>query len=73
MTTAQIFAVTQSVLALLIVVGSGVLLALDAVEPELLMGIVGVVVGFFFGSAVTPMPFRQKTAPIDRPNERVSK
>lgn len=70
MTTAQIFAVTQSVLAILIVVGAGVLLALDAVEPELLMGIVGVVVGFFFGSAVTPVPFRQKTTPIDGPNGR---
>lgn len=73
MTTAQIFAITQSALAILIVVGSGVLLALDAVEPELLMGIVGVVVGFFFGSAVTPVPFRQKPVSLDRPNERVSK
>ena len=73
MTTAQIFAVTQSVLALLIVVGSGVLLALDAVEPELLMGIVGVVVGFFFGSAITPVPFRQKTGVVDVPNGKVSK
>jgi len=72
MTTAQIFAVTQSVLALLIVVGSGVLLALDAVEPELLMGIVGVVVGFFFGSAVTPVPFRQKNT-LDGPNGRTCK
>lgn len=70
MTTAQIFAVTQSVLAILIVVGAGVLLALDAVEPDLVMGIVGVVVGFFFGSAVTPVPFRQKTGPIDGPNGR---
>lgn len=73
MTTAQIFAVTQSVLAILIVVGAGVLLALDTVEAELLMGIVGVVVGFFFGSAVTPVPFRQKPNGVDRPNERVSK
>ena len=69
MTTAQIFAVTLSVLAILIVVGSGVLLALDAVEPELVMGIVGVVVGFFFGSAVTPVPFRQKNT-LDGPNGR---
>lgn len=73
MTTAQIFAVTQSVLAILIVVGAGILLALDRVEPELLMGIVGVVVGFFFGSAITPAPFRQKPVSLDRPNERVSK
>ena len=73
MTSAQIFAVTQSALAILIVVGAGILLALDTVEAELLMGIVGVVVGFFFGSAVTPVPFRQKPVVLDRPNERVSK
>lgn len=72
MTTAQIFAVTQSVLAILIVVGSGVLLALDVVEPELLMGIVGVVVGFFFGSAITPVPLRQKNT-LDVTNGKVSK
>lgn len=73
MSSAQIFAITQSVIAIIIVVGAGVLLVLDTVEAELVMGIVGVVVGFFFGSAVTPSPLRQKTVPLDRPNERVSK
>lgn len=70
MSSAQIFAITQSVIAIIIVVGAGVLLALDTVEPELLMGIVGVVVGFFFGSAVTPAPLRQKTVPLDDPNRK---
>jgi hypothetical protein len=49
-----IFALTQSILAVIIVIGGGVLLAVTTVEPTAIVGVVGLVVGYFFGSSVNP-------------------
>lgn len=60
MSTDMIKAWTQSILGIIVVVGSGILLATTNVDPELLVGVSGVVLGYFFGSAVSPAPFNRK-------------
>lgn len=60
MTPDQIKAWTQSVLGVVVVGGSGVLMAFTNVDPALLVGVSGVVLGYFFGSAVAPAPFNRK-------------
>lgn len=50
-----IFALFQGILGLVIVVGCGVLLATTDIEPTALVGVAGVVVGYFFGSSVSPV------------------
>jgi len=56
MSRETVFSVTQAVLALVVVVGSGVLLALDVVSAELVSGLVGAVLGYYFGTATAPGP-----------------
>lgn len=51
-----IFALTQSILAIVIVVGGGVLMTTSSVPAEVIVGVVGVVVGYFFGSTVNGAP-----------------
>lgn len=60
MTSEQIKAWTQSIMGLVVVAGSGVLLATTDVDPSLLVGVSGVVLGYFFGAAVSPAPFNRR-------------
>lgn len=55
MSQSQIFALTQAILAVIITVGGGFLLAFSSVDPALIVGVIGVVVGYFFGSAISPV------------------
>lgn len=60
MSSTDIFAWTQSVLAFIVVVGSGVLLYYNVLSVEAATGVVGVILGYFFGSGVAPKPFAQR-------------
>lgn len=51
-----IFAYTQAALAFVIVIGSGLLLWGGVVSAELVAGIIGAVLGYYFGSATAPGP-----------------
>jgi len=48
------------VLAFIVVVGSGVLLYYNVISVEAATGVVGVILGYFFGSGVAPKPFSQR-------------
>lgn len=60
MSNSNIFAWTQSILAFIVVIGSGVLMYYNVLSTEAATGVVGVILGYFFGSGVTPKPFTQR-------------
>jgi type IV secretory pathway VirB2 component (pilin) len=61
MTPEIIRAWTQSVIAVVVVIGAGLLLMYSDVSQEAVIGIISLVVGYFFGSATTaPAPFHRK-------------
>lgn len=57
MTREIIFAWTQTVIAVLVVVGSGLLLWRTDIDPAVLVGVASMVIGYFFGQSVAPAPF----------------
>lgn len=56
MSRESIFAWSQSILALIVVIGSGVLLYTETLSAEAATGVVGIILGYFFGNAVAPVP-----------------
>lgn len=57
----EIFSLTQALLALVVVIGSGVLLAFGVISSELVTGLIGVVLGYYFGSATAPNPLNARS------------
>ncbi len=45
----MLFSITQSVIALIVVIGGGLMLLLTDIDPVIVTGLMGVVVGYYFG------------------------
>lgn len=45
----RLFALTQSALALIVVVGGGLLMAVGTIPADVVVGLMGTVIGFYFG------------------------
>jgi heme A synthase len=51
----MIFEYTQSIIAVTVVIGCGILAVFSSVDIAALTGLVGAVIGYYFGSAVSPI------------------
>lgn len=52
----QIFAITQALLAVVVIVGGGLLVALGKLPVDAVIGVIGMILGYYFGgiSPITP-------------------
>lgn len=69
MDNAKVFVITQSILAIIVVIGGGVLFYIQPDSREAITGIMGLVIGFFFRESTGAIIAKQ-TSDIQSQNQR---